>query len=248
MLCSRFDGLEILMGLYIRQLLAGREFAQFDDFAVQMANFVYLIGDDSKRECMVVDPAWDIAGIIAVAENDGMKITGALATHYHPDHVGGNIFEHNIPGLSNLLALRPVKVHVNQLESEGIRQVTGLSDSDLEKHRGGDDIDIGDIKVKLLHTPGHTPGSQCFLAESALVSGDTLFIGGCGRVDLPGGNSDDLYQSLTQVLGKLPEDTTLFPGHNYARKPVSTIGDEKNDNFYMKVGSLQQWNSLMGNS
>jgi hydroxyacylglutathione hydrolase len=236
------------MGLYIRQLLAGREFAQSDDFAVQMANFVYLIGDDSKKECMVVDAAWDIAGIIEVAENDGMKITGALATHYHPDHVGGGIFGQNILGLSTLLALRPVKVHVNLLESEGIKQVTGLSDSDLEKHRGGDEIHIGDIKVKLLHTPGHTPGSQCFLVESALVSGDTLFIGGCGRVDLPGGNSEDLYQSLTQVLGKLPEDTRLYPGHNYARKPVSTIGDEKNNNFYMKVTSLQQWHSLMGNS
>src|SRR6185503_4083873 len=100
------------------------DFAESDDFAVQMANFVYLIGDDSIRECMVVDPAWDVAGIIAVAESDGMKITGALATHYHPDHVGGDIFGHNIMGLSNLMALSPVKVHVNQLESEGIRQVT----------------------------------------------------------------------------------------------------------------------------
>lgn len=236
------------MGLYIRQLLAGREFAPSDAFAVQMANFVYLIGDDSKKECMVVDPAWDIAGIIETAENDGMKITGALATHYHPDHVGGDIFGQNILGLSTLIALRPVKVHVHQLESQGIKQVTGLSDSDLEKHRGGDEIRIGDITVKLLHTPGHTPGSQCFLTESALVSGDTLFIGGCGRVDLPGGNSEDLYQSLTHVLGKLPEDTRLFPGHNYARKPVSTIGDEKHNNFYMKVTSLQQWRSLMGNS
>jgi glyoxylase-like metal-dependent hydrolase (beta-lactamase superfamily II) len=236
------------MGLYIRQLLAGRDFANSDDFAVQMANFVYLIGDDSKKECMVVDPAWDIAGIIEMAENDDMRITGALATHYHPDHVGGDIFGQNILGLSTLLALRPVKVHVNQLESQGIKQVTGLSDSDLERHRGGDEIHIGDIKVKLLHTPGHTPGSQCFLAESALVSGDTLFIGGCGRVDLPGGNSEDLYQSLTQVLSKLPDDTRLFPGHNYARKPVSTIGDEKSNNFYMKVASLQEWHSLMGNS
>jgi hydroxyacylglutathione hydrolase len=236
------------MGLYIRQILAGREFAQSDQFAAQMANFVYLIGDDSRRECMVVDPAWDIAGILAVAASEGMRITGALATHYHPDHVGGNIFGHSISGLSDLIALCPVKVHVNQLESKGIKQVTGLSDSDLEKHRGGDEIHIGDIRVKLLHTPGHTPGSQCFLAESVLLSGDTLFIGGCGRVDLPGGNSADMYQSLTQVLARLPEDTMLFPGHNYARKPVSTIGDEKNENFYMKVGSLQDWTRLMGNS
>lgn len=236
------------MGLYIRQILAGREFAQSDYVATQMANFVYLIGDDAKRECMVVDPAWDIAGIVKFAESEGMRITGALATHYHPDHVGGNIFGHSISGLADLLALCPVKVHVNQLESEGIKQVTGLSDIDLEKHRGGDEIRIGDINVKLLHTPGHTPGSQCFLAESTLLSGDTLFIGGCGRVDLPGGNSADMYRSLTQVLAKLPEDTVLFPGHNYSTKPVSTIGDEKNENYYLKVGSLQDWSKLMGHA
>ena len=85
----------------------------------------------------------------------------------------------------------------------------------------------GMSRLSLLHTPGHTPGSQCFLAAGALVSGDTLFIGGCGRVDLPGSDPDAMYHSLTQVLAKLPTDTVLFPGHNYASKPVSTIGDEK---------------------
>ena len=110
----------------------------------------------------------------------------------------------------------------------------------------GDELVIGNTKVRLIHTPGHTPGSQCFLAGSALVSGDTLFIGGCGRVDLPGGNPDDMYHSLTQVLSKLPEDTLLFPGHNYASKPVSTIGDEKKANHYLNMRSLDDWKSLMG--
>src|SRR6266550_5753797 len=218
--------MEQVMGLYIRQLLAGRDFAKADSIASQMANFVYLVGDEEERVCMVVDPAWDIPGIIEYADRAEMRLTGALVTHYHPDHVGGNIFGHNITGLADFIATRPVKVHVNEVESEGIKQVTGLSDSDLEKHRGGDEILIGNIPVKLIHTPGHTPGSQCFLAASALVSGDTLFIGGCGRVDLPGGNPNDMYYSLTQILSKLPEKTLLFPGHNYATKSVSTIGDE----------------------
>ncbi|PYT09983.1 MAG: MBL fold metallo-hydrolase [Acidobacteria bacterium] len=234
------------MGLYIRQLLAGRDFAKDDYFASQMANFVYLVGDEEERVCMAVDPAWDIPGIIECADREGMRLTGALVTHYHPDHVGGNIFGHNIAGLADFLATRPAKVHVNEVESEGIKQVTGLSDSDLEKHRGGDEILIGNITVKLIHTPGHTPGSQCFLAASALVSGDTLFIGGCGRVDLPGGNPNDMYYSLTQILSKLPEETLLFPGHNYASKPVSTIGDEKKDNHYLKIRNLDDWKSLMG--
>jgi hydroxyacylglutathione hydrolase len=235
------------VGLYIRQLLAGRDFATADYFASQMANFVYLVGDDEQKVCMVVDPAWDIPGIIEVADDEGMRLAGALVTHYHPDHVGGNIFGHNITGVADFISMRPVKVHVNEVESEGVKQVTGLSDSDLAKHRGGDSILIGNVKVSLLHTPGHTPGSQCFLAAGALVSGDTLFIGGCGRVDLPGSNPEAMYRSLTQVLSKLPEDTLLFPGHNYASKPVSTIGDEKRENHYMRVRSPEDWTRLMGN-
>ena len=233
------------MGLYIRQLLAGREFAKNDYIAAQMANFVYLIGDDSKRVCMVVDPAWDIPGILEAAQGDGMRIVGALVTHYHPDHIGGDIFGHHITGLGELLGLAPVKIHVNDIESDGVKQISGLSDSDLERHGAGDVVSIGDIEVKLLHTPGHTPGSQCFLAGSTLVSGDTLFIGGCGRVDLPGGNSADLFRSLTEVLARLPEDTTLFPGHNYAAVPVSTIGDEKRNNYCLRVRSLEDWISMM---
>jgi glyoxylase-like metal-dependent hydrolase (beta-lactamase superfamily II) len=234
------------VGLYIRQLLAGRDFATADYFASQMANFVYLVGDDEEKVCMVVDPAWDISGIIEVVEQEGMALAGALVTHYHPDHVGGNIFGHNISGLADLVAVRPVKIHVNEVESEGVKKVTGLSDSDLEKHRGGDEILIGNIKVRFLHTPGHTPGSQCFLANGSLISGDTLFIGGCGRVDLPGSDPEAMYYSLTKVLSNLPESTLLFPGHNYATKPKSTIGDEKRENQYLRIRNLDDWNRLIG--
>jgi len=236
----------VTVGIYIKQLLAGRDFATGDYFASQMANFVYLIGDDQKRVCVVVDPAWDIPGIVNAIERDDMKLVGALVTHYHPDHVGGNIFGHNIAGLPDLIKLRSIKAHVNGSESDGVKQVTGLSESDLEKHQGGDEVLIGDVKVRLVHTPGHTPGSQCFLVDDLLVSGDTLFIGGCGRVDLPGGDPEAMYYSLTQVLSKLPEGTKLFPGHNYASRPVSTIGDEKKTNHYMRIKSLEDWKSLMG--
>ena len=234
------------MSLYLRQLLAGRDFARSDVFASQMANFVYLIGDREQRACMVIDPAWDIRGILDIVDKDEMTLVGALVTHYHPDHIGGNIFGHDISGLGELLSQRPVKVYVNELESEGVKFVSGISDNDMVKQRGGDEIEIGSKKVKLLHTPGHTPGSQCFLADGALVSGDTLFIGGCGRVDLPGGNSEQLYYSLTQILGKLPEETLLYPGHDYSSKPVSTIADENRDNYYMKMPNLESWKRIMG--
>jgi hydroxyacylglutathione hydrolase len=234
------------MGAFIKQLLAGRDFGRADQNAAQMANFVYLIGDEQTRECMVVDPAWDVSGILDEVDRQELRLNGALVTHYHPDHIGGHILGHQIAGLAELQALRPVKVYVNEMEASGVRLVTGLSENDLQKVKGGDLIYVGKTAITFLHTPGHTPGSQCFLIGSALVSGDTLFIGGCGRVDLPGGNSEQLYYSLTQVLGKLPDTTELYPGHNYAARPVSTIGSEKQENFFMRVNSLAEWQRLMG--
>jgi hydroxyacylglutathione hydrolase len=102
------------------------------------------------------------------------------------------------------------------------------------------------VKLRFLHTPGHTPGSQCFLAESALVSGDTLFINGCGRVDLPGSDPEQMYYSLTQVLAKLPDNTVVYPGHNYASKPSSSLEDLKRENYYLRIPSLDAWLGLMG--
>jgi glyoxylase-like metal-dependent hydrolase (beta-lactamase superfamily II) len=104
---------------------------------------------------------------------------------------------------------------------------------------------IGQLKVKFLHTPGHTPGSQCFLVGNAVVSGDTLFIGSCGRVDLPGSNPEDMWRSLTQVLAALPDETLLYPGHNYADRPRSTIGDEKRTNMMMRFHNLKDFLSMM---
>ena len=110
---------------------------------------------------------------------------------------------------------------------------------------GGDEVAVGGFKVKFVHTPGHTPGSQCFLVGNALVSGDTLFIGSCGRVDLPGSDPEEMYRSL-QTLGSLPEETVLYPGHNYADRPKSTIGDEKRTNMMLRFRNLQDFLSVMG--
>jgi len=232
--------------LYFRQLLCGRDLATRDAAAAQMVNFVYLIGDRARGECLAVDPAWDVEGLIDLARADGMRITGALATHYHPDHVGGEIFGLEIQGLARLLTLEPVKVHAHRAEVAGIRQVTGLSAADFVPHEGGDVVSVGDVRVELVHTPGHTPGSQCFLVDGRLVSGDTLFVQGCGRVDLPGGDPDEMYRTLTQRLTRLPESTRLYPGHDYGPTPESTLGDEKRENTYMRVRSLDDWRMLMG--
>ncbi len=232
--------------LYFRQLLAGRQVAARHPVAGQMANFMYLIGDPVSRKAYVVDPAWDVASLVAVAEHDGYDIAGALITHYHPDHVGGDLFGLPVEGLATLLAARDVPVYANKHEAHGVHVVSGVPESDIKKVDDGDTLRIGDHELRFLHTPGHTPGSQCFLIDGMLVAGDTLFVQGCGRVDLPGGDADTMYRTLTTKLAKLPADTVLYPGHNYGVTMSSTIGDELRQNAYLRVRSLDDWRRLMG--
>jgi glyoxylase-like metal-dependent hydrolase (beta-lactamase superfamily II) len=126
-----------------------------------------------------------------------------------------------------------------------LKRVTELSDSDLVKVDSGDTLKLGNIEVEFLHTPGHTPGSQCFRIKNTLVSGDTLFINGCGRVDLPGSDSEDMYHSLRK-LSALPDDTLLLPGHNYGHVPNATMGETKQMNAYLRVEDLNTWKQIMG--
>ena len=217
----------------------------------EMANLAYLIGSRSARECLIVDPAWSVDALLDRAEADGMTVTGALVTHYHQDHVGGSIFGMDIEGLPRLLERQPCHIHVNEHEADGLKQVTGVSDSDLVRHEGGDTVQLGEVRVRLIHTPGHTPGSQCFLVEEMdraghLVSGDTLFLGSCGRVDLPGGDPDALYDSLNNKLGKLPDETLLFPGHLYAADASSTMGEQKQRNPFLRVTNLDDFRTFLG--
>ncbi|MBK5222050.1 MAG: MBL fold metallo-hydrolase [Acidimicrobiia bacterium] len=232
--------------LYFRQLLAGRDVAVHDPLARQMVNFVYLIGDRESGEAVVVDPAYDIAGICDVLDADGMQLTGALVTHYHPDHVGGSMMGHTIEGLAELLEHRPVPIHVQEPESFGVQKVTGASASDLVEHQSGDSVMVGDIPIELIHTPGHTPGSQCFLVDGHLVSGDTLFLEGCGRTDLPGGDARELYFSLSQRLSKVAGEAVLFPGHQYSDAPSASMADTRRTNFVFRPQSVEQWLSMFG--
>ena len=183
--------------LYFRQLLAGRDFAVDDPVARQMVNFVYLVGD-RRTDAVVVDPAYAVDEILGVVEADGMRLVGALATHYHPDHVGGDMMGWGIEGITRLLELAPVPIHVQADEAPWVSRSTGVGPGDLVTHGGGDVVEVGSVPITLVHTPGHTPGSQCFLVDGRLIAGDTLFLDGCGRTDLPGGDPEDdlpLYSS-----------------------------------------------------
>jgi glyoxylase-like metal-dependent hydrolase (beta-lactamase superfamily II) len=226
--------------LYFRQIAVG-----------EMANLAYLIGSLSSREALVVDPAWSVDALLDQAAADGVQVVGALVTHYHQDHVGGRIFGFDIEGVARLLERHPVPIHVNELEAEGTLEVTGASESDLVRHAPGDAIPLGEVRVRLLHTPGHTPGSQCFLVEERgrpgrLVSGDTLFLGSCGRVDLPGSDPEAMYYSLNRTLRALPDDTLVYPGHLYSSEPSATLGEQKRSNPYLRVASLEQFLAFMG--
>jgi glyoxylase-like metal-dependent hydrolase (beta-lactamase superfamily II) len=231
--------------LYFRQLLAGRDFATGDMVAQQMRNFAYLIGDRETKEALVVDPAYAAGDLVDVLESDGMKLAGVLVTHHHPDHVGGSMMGFELKGLAELLDRVSVPVHVNTHEALWVSRITGIPMTDLTAHDHGDKVNVGDIEIELLHTPGHTPGSQCFLLDGRLIAGDTLFLEGCGRTDFPGGNVDEMFRSLQQ-LASLAGDPTVFPGHWYSAEPSATLSDVKNSNYVYRVSNLEQWRSLMG--
>ncbi len=221
--------------IYLRQLEIG-----------PMQNYAYLVGDPETREAAVVDAAWDVDAILDVAAADGMTITKALVTHFHPDHLGGRFMGMSVAGATELLAKVPVKVYIHKDEAGFVHRVSDLSDSDLVPVEGGDTITVGNVPLTFVHTPGHTPGSSCFLADGNLISGDTLFIGSCGRSDLPGSNPADLYHSLNHTLRSLPDDTIVYPGHNYADRSTSTIGHEKRRNMTMRFDSVEEFLRFMG--
>ncbi|MDH5291105.1 MAG: MBL fold metallo-hydrolase [Acidimicrobiia bacterium] len=232
--------------LYFRQLLSGRDFAASDMIARQMVNFSYLIGDRQTGEAVVVDPAYDVGGLFEVLEADGMALVGVLGTHYHADHIGGNMMGYQIEGVSDLLERADVPIHLQEPEVEFVTKTTGLTRDVLSSHRSGDKVTVGGIEIELIHTPGHTPGSQCFLVRDCLVSGDTLFLDGCGRTDLPGGDPEDLYRSLTDRLAKVPDSAMLYPGHLYSAEPSQSMGQTRALNVVYRPRSLEQWMMMFG--
>jgi hydroxyacylglutathione hydrolase len=222
--------------LYLKQLELG-----------PMQNFVYIVADPNTRDAAVIDPAWEIDRIAEIVEREDLRLKAALITHFHPDHLGGDLMGHHIQGAAELLERNfEIKVHMHKSEVGFASRIAALSPSDIVATDGTEELQLGNVSIRFIHTPGHTPGSQCFLIDGRLVSGDTLFIGSCGRVDLPGSDAAQMYHSLVNKLKRLPEDTVLFPGHNYGGRPMSTIGEEKQRNMYLRFNRLEDFLSMMG--
>jgi glyoxylase-like metal-dependent hydrolase (beta-lactamase superfamily II) len=204
-----------------------------------MQNFVYLIGDPQTRDCVVVDPAWEIDAIADEAAADGYTIRGILVTHTHQDHVGGHLFGHDIPGVAELLGKAPAKVYVHKAEREFLR---GMG-TDVVKVDGGDSIPVGRFPLTFIHTRSHA-GPQCFRRRPPRVGRHAVHRS-CGRTDLPGSDPKEMYTSLTQRLGALPDETVVLPGHNYGGSHT-TIGDEKRQNPMMRFSTMTDFLRAMG--
>jgi glyoxylase-like metal-dependent hydrolase (beta-lactamase superfamily II) len=211
-------------GLYLKRLQLG-----------PLANLIYLIGSAESKEVAVVDPAWDVDAIVRAAAEDGVKITKILVSHRHSDHING---------IPTLLGHVDVPVYVHEQDAIALRPLAG---DNLQVVKDGDEIGLGHLTLRSIHTPGHTPGSQSFLVTDGVVSGDTLFVGSCGRVDLPESDPAKMYDSL-QKLGRLPDDTVLYPGHNYGETIESSIAHERAHNPFLRIPSARDFLRFMGYS
>lgn len=193
-----------------------------------MDNFIYFLGDRGKKEIAVIDPAWDVEFLRQEALRQKLTITMILLTHGHPDHVNG---------LAQLLSTHDVPVYVSAHELPILKP----RHKNVRNTEHNTKIKIGDLEATCLHTPGHSPGSQCFLAENHLISGDTVFIDGCGRCDLPGSDVKQMYHSLYTKIMKLPDDTLIYPGHNYGPTPFDTLAHQKKTNPYLTCHSQEEF-------
>ena len=207
-----------------------------------LGNYVYLIGCPETREAAVVDPAWDVPAILEFCRDLDLKLRHILITHAHPDHVNG--LEALLETTDAIVWLHTAEVGFIRERAERFQIPIGFMDTYAARIRAVSDeevIRVGKLPVRCLHTPGHSPGSQCFLVGKSLLSGDTLFVDACGRVDLPGGDPEKLWWSLNRKLRALEDDIVIYPGHNYGGRATSTLGEQKRSNPYMQYASADQF-------
>ena len=193
-----------------------------------LQNFLYFLGDAHSKEIAVVDPAWDVDFLCQEADNNGYKIKSVFLTHGHPDHVNG---------LDKILKIHDVPAYISRHEAVFYKP----RHKNIVEVEDRGKLKVGSINFECILTPGHTPGCQCFKYKDILIAGDTLFIDGCGRCDLPGGSAKIMYDSLYNIVSKLPDQTIIFPGHNYGPAPYATLGEQKETNPYLTCESLEEF-------
>jgi len=187
-----------------------------------MANFTYVIADEKTRAAAVIDPSWDLEKVLDILKKNDLKLQYIINTHTHFDHVLGN---------EQLEAITGAKIIMHK--NSTLHKDIAVDDNDI--------VQLGNISMKVFHTPGHSKDAICLLAENKLFTGDTLFVGNCGRVDLPGGSASELYDSLFGKLTKLDDQIEIYPGHDYGSRPYSTIGEEKRTNYVLKPRTKEEF-------
>ena len=192
-----------------------------------MQNFTYLVEDEDTSESILIDPSWDLIELELIIKKNNLKIKYIVNTHHHFDHTVGN---EAMAKSTNA----PIIQHEN---SELTHDITV---------KDGDYIEFGKSKLKIIHTPGHSKDSICLIGDGKIFSGDTLFVGNCGRVDLPGGSARELYHSLFDILYSLDDNLIMYPGHNYGNTETSTLGQEKITNLIMQKRTQEQFVEMMG--
>lgn len=187
-----------------------------------MENFIYLIEDYQSKRVAIVDPAWEPTQILALAAEKGLIVTDILLTHSHHDHINA---------IDDVLQHHDAELHLTHSEA----QFWGHTNTRPTLHHGGDTIHLGKTEIKVLHTPGHTPGSACFHIGDELITGDTLFVFGCGRCNLPGGDPNIMFHTLNKMCLELPNQTIILPGHNYAVQTTATMAEQKRGNPFLHI-------------
>tara|TARA_B100000427_G_scaffold202916_1_gene168679 strand:+ start:4138 stop:4776 length:639 start_codon:yes stop_codon:yes gene_type:complete len=198
----------------------------------KMANFVYIIEDCATQYCAIVDPAWDVPAILDCIKTKALTLQFILLTHGHFDHTDG---------IAECLAYKDVPVYLSNQE---LSSLTPNNDA-LKKTYDADQLKLGETIITIFHTPGHSPGGQCFYLKPHLITGDTLFINGCGRCDLGGSSLNQMYNSLEKIKS-FPSDTIIYPGHQYDDKITDTLKNQKQTNRFLTCSSLKEFTRKRG--
>jgi len=193
-----------------------------------MENFVYLIEDLETKRTAVVDPAWEPHKILTLASDHNLIITDILLTHSHHDHINA---------IDDILLAFDAQLHLTHAEAE----FWGRANVRPTLHHGGDIISLGDTQIEILHTPGHTPGSACYKTGEQLITGDTMFVFGCGRCDISGGDPNQMYDTLNRIRRELPLETMILPGHNYSTQETATMREQVAGNPFLHLQNQQDF-------
>lgn len=218
------------MSLYLKQLALG-----------PMQNFVYLIGDPETKEAAVVDPSWNVPAILKTVKQDGYRLTHVLLSHGHYDHING--VEEVVDRTDATVCA--YKSELEHFIAEGVGGLV-IPRTSLKKTVTGESVRVGRLDIRLIHTPGHTPGSQCLYLQDSqggapvLITGDTLFVGSIGRSDFPYSNPNAMFESLGKIK-KLEDQTVFYPGHDYGSRTSNTLENEKRTNPYLMVNTLREF-------